>query len=109
MALTPLPPPRPPAGGSLTLASAAAANAAPAAIAGTSVLQVGTFRDAALAYRYREALSRHGQVAIDPVNVSGITLYQVRVGPIRDPRAAEAALRDAHAQGATGARLMQGG
>lgn len=113
MALAPLPLPRPTTapGQPVTLASAASATsqAAPSAIGAGSIVQVGTFRDAALAYRYREALARHGTAIVDPVNVSGITLYQVRVGPIRDPRAAEAALRDAQSQGATSARLLQGG
>jgi rare lipoprotein A len=108
-AYAPMPLPRP-ANGPTTLASAAAAtgSAAPGATPANSYVHVGSFRDAATAYRFREALSGHGTTVVDPVNVSGITFYQVRIGPIRDPRLAESALRDARTQGAVTARLTQG-
>lgn len=68
-------------------------------------LHVGSFRDPQQAMRYRDGLARHGTSIVEPVNVSGITFYQVRVGPFRDTSAAEAAMRDAQSQGASSARI----
>jgi rare lipoprotein A len=102
----------PPAGAPLALASAApgAATAprAPRTGQGAPFVHVGTFRDPGQAFRMREALQRHGTIVVDPVTVSGVTLHQVRIGPLRDQAAAEAALRDAQGQGAASARLNFG-
>ena len=88
-----------------SVARPATAAAPPAAPTGASYVHVGVFRDHAQASRYREGLARHGSVQVEPVTVSGIGFYQVRIGPIAHPAAAEAALRDAQGLGATGARI----
>jgi hypothetical protein len=105
-------PAAPAAGAPLALASAApgaaAAPRAPRTAQGAAFVHVGTFRDPGQAFRMREALQRHGTIVVDPVMVSGVTLHQVRIGPLRDQAAAEAALRDAQGQGAASARLNFG-
>jgi cell division protein FtsN len=68
-------------------------------------VQVGSFRDPEQALRYRDALSRHGTAVVEPVNVSGITFHQLRVGPFREQARAEGVLREAQGLGATNARL----
>jgi rare lipoprotein A len=107
---------RPAAGAPLALLGSAPRAVTPAGTpvarpllpAAGTIVHVGSFRDAAQAFRYRDALARHGTTVVEPVNVSGITFYQVRIGPIRDAQAAQAALRDAQTQGAMTARLTQG-
>lgn len=98
MALAPMPLPRP-AGVDARPASAATPTGAPIFV------QVGSFRDPEQALRYRDALSRHGTAVVEPVNVSGITFHQLRVGPFREQARAEGVLREAQGLGATNARL----
>ncbi len=86
------------------VAKPSVANVQMATLGGHHV-HVGSFRDPAQAMRYRDGLSRHGGALVEPVNVSGITFYQVRLGPFRDMNAANAAMRDAQTQGAVGARI----
>lgn len=97
------PPPQTPAGTPIAVPQGPPTPLAPG---GLINLHVGSFRDAAQAFRIRDALAKHGTAVVDPVNVSGITFYQVRVGPFRDQRLAEEALRDAQAQGAISPRLV---
>lgn len=96
LALTPLPPARP------AIASPAAQ---PAAAGAPIFVQVGSFRDPQQAMRYRDALARHGTAVVEPVNVSGITFHQLRVGPFRQQAQAEGAMREAQSLGATNARI----
>lgn len=87
----------------------ALAHAPPANTAGSNLvlsLNAGSFRDPSEAFRIRDALSRHGRAVVDPVNVSGITFYQVRLAPIFGQAAADTALKDAKAQGAVSARIL---
>lgn len=97
------PAPQTPAGTPIVTASAPAPPPPPGAPVN---LHVGSFRDASQAFRIRDALAKYGTAVVDPVNVSGITFYQVRVGPFRDQHLAEEALRDAQAQGAISPRLV---
>ena len=69
-------------------------------------LNVGSFRDPSEAFRLRDQLANHGQAVVDPINLSGITLYQLRVSPLFGQAAADTALQDAKARGALGARLL---
>lgn len=113
-------PPRPPveqearpvrvasAGPLPVLAMQDARASAPAAppLGGRSYVQVGSFRDANNANRLRYALSRTGRVEIAPVDVGGVTYFRVRLGPFENGDAASAALSEAWAAGADGARLV---
>ena len=69
-------------------------------------VNAGSFRDPAEAFRIRDGLSALGQAVVDPVNVSGITFYQVRLGPLFGQPAAEKAVESARALGATSARIL---
>jgi rare lipoprotein A len=96
LALTPLPQARP---------ATASATAQPPAVGAPIFVQVGSFRDPQQAMRYRDALARHGTAVVEPVNVSGITFHQLRVGPFRQQAQADGAMREAQSLGATNARL----
>lgn len=59
---------------------------------GAVTLQVGSFRDARDAEALKAKLALLGQVArIVPVEIDGATWHRVRIGPLSDPRQAEAA------------------
>lgn len=114
VALVPLPPQhpsRPPvlsAFAPVQTASAAGAPVRAAPVGPVQILNVGTYRDAAQARRFADGLSRHGGAVVEPVTIGGLTFHQVRVGPFNDPARARAALSDAQALGASGARLTGG-
>lgn len=69
-------------------------------------VNAGAFRDPVEAFRIRDALAHHGQSVVDPINVSGITFYQVRIAPLFGQSAAEAVLNDAKVRGALSARII---
>lgn len=66
----------------------------------------GSFRDPSEAFRLRDAMARHGQATVDPINVSGITFYQVRVAPLFGQEAANTVLKAAQTLGAASARIL---
>jgi rare lipoprotein A len=72
-------------------------------------LHVGSFRDPAEAHRLRDAMARHGTAVVEPVTMGGTTVHQLQVGPLRDARAADEALRAARGFGAHGARIATSG
>lgn len=67
-------------------------------------VNAGSFRDPAEAFRIRDGLAAFGQAVVDPVNASGITFYQVRVGPVFGQAAAEKTVAAARGLGAVSAR-----
>jgi len=69
-------------------------------------VNAGSFRDPAEAFRIRDGLSPLGQAVVDPVNVSGITFYQVRLAPLFGQPAAEKAVESARKLGAVSARIL---
>ncbi len=59
---------------------------------GAVTLQVGSFRDPRDAEALKAKLALLGQVArVVPVEIDGATWHRVRIGPLHDPRQAEAA------------------
>lgn len=70
-------------------------------------VEVGTFQDPSTAVRYRDALQKFGPANIFMNKIDGVTMYQVKLGPFDNPAQAEIALREAQAQGATGAQLIR--
>jgi len=74
--------------------------------AATAIIQAGSFRDADNADRLRYELASLGPVEVTPVDVGGVTYYQVRVGPIPAGENARNALNQVWAAGASGARLV---
>ncbi|MES2906225.1 MAG: septal ring lytic transglycosylase RlpA family protein [Pseudomonadota bacterium] len=73
----------------------------------TQIVRVGSFSDPAQATRYRDNLMKFGSASIQMEKISGVTLYQVNVGPFNDEAAAQKALNQARSQGATGAQLFR--
>lgn len=71
----------------------------------SQIVQVGIYRDAAEAVRYRDALQQYGPAQIEMTKYQGVTLYQVKLGPFQDMAQAQNALSQAQAQGAVGAQL----
>jgi peptidoglycan lytic transglycosylase len=73
---------------------------------GRLVIQAGSFRSEDNAERARSVLGGIAPVEVSPIEVSGATMFRVRVGPFADENAASAALARVTEAGYTGAKIV---
>lgn len=69
-------------------------------------VQAGAFAEPANASRLQQALSAFGRSAVTPVDVSGRTLYRVRVGPVPSVEEGDRLLAEIIGRGNADARLV---
>ncbi len=69
-------------------------------------VQAGSFRVRDNAVKLSQSLSSVGKVSITSTNIDGLEYYRVRVGPMSDVDAADAALSQVISRGMSGARII---